>query len=417
MYSYVARQPILDRELNTHAYELLFRDSLDNVFPPVSAQQATARLVAEQFLQQNIDQLLGGHPCFINFPHSLLLDGLAECLPQEKVVIEILEDSPPDDALLAKVEQLHRLGYRLALDDFTLSAAWERFLPYIHIIKFDLRATPLARIEEFMRSHRHLSLTYLAEKVEDKLEFERMKRLGVELFQGFFFSRPQMVQQTTMHPDQLVVMQLLNVVNQAQPDLDRIEQLLNQDVSLSLKLLRYVNHLKSHPHPIASFRQAASYLGHSQLKRFVALIAATSAGHNKSAELYQMSLIRARFCELLAHTHAPTQQAQQAFITGLFSLLDVLMGQPLDQLLGSIPLTEEIRSALLARQGNLGFYLAFCEDYENADWQRIAASTARLGLNEEKVSHLYLAATAWVNQQLQAMAGTSEPSAAQPIAP
>lgn len=278
------------------------------------------------------------------------------------------------------MEQLHRLGYRLALDDFTLSTAWERFLPYIHIIKFDLRATPLARIEEFMRSHRHLPLTYLAEKVEDKLEFERMKRLGVELFQGFFFSQPQMVQQTTMHPDQLVVMQLLNVVNQAQPDLDRIEQLLNQDVSLSLKLLRYVNHLKSHPHPIASFRQAASYLGHSQLKRFVALIAATSAGHNKSAELYQMSLIRARFCELL----------------------------------GSIPLTEEIRSALLARQGNLGFYLAFCEDYENADWQRIAASTARLGLNEEKVSHLYLAATAWVNQQLQAMAGTSEPSAAQP---
>lgn len=95
MYSYVARQPILDRELNTHAYELLFRDSLDNVFPPISSQQATARLVVEQFLQQNIDQLLGGRPCFINFPHSLLLEGLAECLPPEKVVIEILEDADP----------------------------------------------------------------------------------------------------------------------------------------------------------------------------------------------------------------------------------------------------------------------------------------------------------------------------------
>ena len=403
MYSYVARQPILDRELKTHAYELLFRDSLDNVFPPISAQLATSRLVTEQFLQQNIDQLLGGHPCFINFPHSLLLDGLAECLPQDKVVIEILEDAEPDDALLDKVIQLHGLGYRLALDDFTLIPAWDRFLPYIHIIKFDLRATPLASIEKFMLTHSHLPLTYLAEKVEDKDEFERMKGLGVELFQGFFFSRPQMVQQTTMPPTQLVVMQLLKVVNQAEPDLDKIEQLLNQDLSLSLKLLRYVNHLKRFPQPIASFRQAASSLGHAQLKRFVALIAATSAGSEKSAELHQMSLIRARFCELLAQTHAPAEQAQQAFVTGLFSLLDVLMGEPLDQLLGSIPLTDDIRAALLTRKGKLGFYLTFCEDFEKADWQRVAANTVRLGLNEEKVSHLYLSATAWVNQQLQAM--------------
>ena len=140
MYSYVARQPILDRELNTQAYELLFRDSLDNVFPSVSAQQATSRLVAEQFLQQNIDQLIGDHPCYINFPHSLLLDGLAECLPRDKVVIEILEDAEPDDALLEKVIQLYGLGYRLALDDFTMVSDWDRFLPYIHIIKFDLRS-------------------------------------------------------------------------------------------------------------------------------------------------------------------------------------------------------------------------------------------------------------------------------------
>ncbi|HDX8355548.1 TPA: EAL domain-containing protein [Aeromonas dhakensis] len=406
MYSYVARQPILDRELKTHAYELLFRDSLDNVFPPISSQQATARLVAEQFLQQNIDQLLGGRPCFINFPHSLLLEGLAECLPPEKVVIEILEDATPDDALLAKVKQLHELGYQLALDDFTLSPDWERFLPYIHIIKFDLRTTSLLRIKVFIQQHQQLKLTYLAEKVEDKAEFERAKRLGIDLFQGFFFSRPEMVKQATMEPAQVVVMQLLNVVNQAEPDLNRIEQLLSQDISLSLKLLRYVNHLKSHANPISSFRQAAVYLGHTQLKRFVTLVAATSAGQGKSAELYQMSMIRARFCELLAHTHAPTQEAQQAFITGLFSLLDVLMEQPMDKLLGTIPLIEEIRVALLERKGNLGFYLSFCEDYENANWQRITARTAQLGLNEEKVSQLYLTATAWVNQQLQAMAET-----------
>jgi EAL and modified HD-GYP domain-containing signal transduction protein len=403
MYSYVARQPILDRDLNTYAYELLFRDSLNNVFPGISSQQATSRLVVEQFLQQNIDQLLGGLPCFINFPHSLLLEGLAECLPPEKVVIEILEDSPPDDALLEKVKQLHKLGYQLALDDFTMSPDWERFLPFIHIIKFDLRATSLLMIKVFIQRHTSLGLTYLAEKVEDKAEFERVKNMGIQLFQGFFFSRPEMVKQATMAPAQVVVMQLLNVVNEPELDFNRIEQLLSQDVSLSLKLLRYVNHLKGQSNPISSFRQAAIYLGNTQLKRFVSLIATTSAGKGKSAELYQMSLIRARFCELLAHAHAPAQQSQQAFITGLFSLLDVLMEQPMDKLLGTIPLVEDIRLALLKRQGNLGFYLAFCEDYENANWSRVTAKTAELGLNEDKVSHLYLTATAWVNEQWHAI--------------
>ncbi|MBL0492888.1 EAL and HDOD domain-containing protein [Aeromonas veronii] len=407
MYSYVARQPILDRDLNTHAYELLFRDSLNNVFPSISSQQATSRLVVEQFLQQNIDQLLGGRPCFINFPHSLLLEGLAECLPPEKVVIEILEDSPPDDALLEKVKQLHKLGYQLALDDFTMSPDWERFLPFIHIIKFDLRATPLMQIKVFIQRHQTLGLTYLAEKVEDKAEFERVKQLGIQLFQGFFFSRPEMVKQATMEPAQVVVMQLLNVVNEAEPDINKIEQLLGQDISLSLKLLRYVNYLKGHTNPISSFRQAAIYLGNTQLKRFVSLVAATSAGKGKSAELYQMSMIRARFCELLAHAHAPSQQAQQAFITGLFSLLDVLMEQPMDKLLGTIPLIDDIRLALLERKGNLGFYLAFCEDYESANWSRVTARTARLGLSEDKVSHLYLAATTWVTEQLLAMEATN----------
>ncbi|RQM71138.1 EAL and HDOD domain-containing protein [Aeromonas enteropelogenes] len=406
MYSYVARQPILDKDLNTHAYELLFRDSLNNVFPSISSQQATSRLVVEQFLQQNIDQLLGGRPCFINFPHSLLLDGLAECLPPDKVVIEILEDAAPDDALLEKVKQLHTQGYQLALDDFTLSPEWERFLPFIHIIKFDLRATSLFQIKVFIQRHKSLNLTYLAEKVEDKAEFERMKKLGIQLFQGFFFSRPELVKQATMEPTQVVVMQLLNVVNQAEPDINRIEQLLSQDVALSLKLLRYVNHLKGRTNPISSFRQAAIYLGNTQLKRFVSLVAATSAGKGKSAELYQMSLIRARFCELLAHVHAPAQLEPQAFITGLFSLLDVLMEQPMDTLLGTIPLAEEIRLALLERKGNLGFYLAFCEEYESANWAQVSARTARLGLSEDRISHLYLAATTWVNEQFQAMTAT-----------
>ena len=186
MYSYVARQPILDRELNTQAYELLFRDSLDNVFPSVSRTAGHFQAGCRAVLTAEHRSSHRGSPLLHQFPHSLLLDGLAECLPRDKVVIEILEDAEPDDALLEKVIQLYGLGYRLALDDFTMVSDWDRFLPYIHIIKFDLRSTPQPCIEHFMANHRHLPLTYLAEKVEDQAEFERMKQLGVTLFQGFF---------------------------------------------------------------------------------------------------------------------------------------------------------------------------------------------------------------------------------------
>ncbi|ALP41897.1 EAL and HDOD domain-containing protein [Aeromonas schubertii] len=397
MYSYVARQPILDAQQQTHAYELLFRDSLSNVFPDISSSTATTQLVVEQFLHQNIDQLLAGKVALINFTHELLLSGLAECLPREKVIIEILEDATPDAALLEKVKNLHAAGYRLALDDFTLAPAWEPFLPYIELIKFDLRTTPMLQIRRFIYQHRHLDLIYLAEKVETLEEFERAKGAGISLFQGYFFSRPELVKRASLKPSQLVVMQLLQAVNQPEIDLRRVEQLLGQDLSLSLKLLRYVNHLKGGANPISSFRQAAIYLGDEELRRFVALVAAGNAGIGKSDELYQMSLIRARFCELLAE-HQGRSGASEAFMTGLFSLLDVLMEQPMTSLLESIPLASVIKQALLERSGHLGTYLLAADACEQANRPAQTRYATTLQMSDEVLSQHYLTATIWTSQ-------------------
>ncbi|ENY72230.1 sensory box/GGDEF family protein [Aeromonas diversa CDC 2478-85] len=397
MYSYVARQPILDAQQRTHAYELLFRDSLSNVFPDISSSTATTQLVVEQFLHQNIDQLLAGKVGLINFTHELLLSGLAECLPQDKVIIEILEDTAPDEALLQKVIELKGLGYHLALDDFTLDPGWEPFLPYIELIKFDLRSTSMLQIRRFIHQHRHLALTYLAEKVETQEEFERAKAAGISLFQGYFFSRPELVKRASLKPSQLVVMQLLHAVNQPEIDLNRVERLLSQDISLSLKLLRYVNYLKRGAGAISSFRQAAIYLGNAQLRRFVALVAAGNAGVGKSDELYQMSLIRARFCELLAESQGQTGTSE-AFMAGLFSLLDVLMEQPMVSLLESIPLAPAIKAALLERQGPLGIYLQTAEACEQADWPAQARYATTLRMSDETLSQNYLTSTIWVSQ-------------------
>ncbi|MBL0599088.1 HDOD domain-containing protein [Aeromonas jandaei] len=402
MYTYVARQPILDKNLKTYAYELLFRDGYKNSFPSISAQEATSKIIVEQFFHNNIQDLVGELPYFINFPYSLLVDGCAECLPIDKAVIEILEDTKPDDTLLKKVKELYHMGYSIALDDFTLAQEWERFLPFIRLIKFDLRTTSLLKIKVFMQKHSNLDITYVAEKVESHSEFEQLRSLGIHLFQGFFFSRPEMVKQTTIAPSKIVIMRLLNAVNQDSPDFNMIESIIGQDVALSVKLLRYVNSIKGHSNSISSFRQAAIYLGSVDLKRFVSLIAITAAGGGKNDELHVMSLVRARFCEQLACARG-SKYTEESFISGLFSLLDVLMEQPMNKILELLPLTDSICSSLLNRDGELGFYLELCEDYEKARWISLSDKVRRIGLHERTICKIYQEATKWVDMQMLAI--------------
>jgi len=402
MSSYVARQPILDREQRPVAYELLFRHSLDNIFPEVSAEQATTKLIAEQFLNQPIHQLVGEHPCFINFPSSLLLDGLVDSLPPEKVVVEILEDAEPDQPLLDKVMRLKEQGYRLALDDFTLDPRWERFFPYIDIIKFDFRSTGHDRMRRFIEQHQHCDLQYLAEKVESRLEFNQALEMGFHLFQGYFFSHPEVVQRKSLNPGQLTMMALLKEVSRDELDYDQIELLLNRDLGLSYKLLRYVNNLRYRAsQPVTNFRQAAIFLGKQEMRRFVSLVTTTSVAENKSSELYRMSLIRARFCELLALRRPVWSDPSEGFLCGLYSLLEAMLDQPIEKILEDIPLSANIVNALVHHKGELAFYLAFIKDYETVNWSRLQKRADRLGLTEDQVSQLYFEATRWVNQLLQ----------------
>ena len=197
MYSFVARQPILDTKQKTVAYELLFRQGLTNAFPKISSEQATTTLISEQFLNQPLESLVGESLAFINFPYSMLVGGVANCLPADKVVIEILEDATPDDVLLKTVKEMKGSHFRLALDDFVMGSEWERFLPYIDVIKFDFRISKHSDIADYIAAHKdqYPKLRYLAEKIETNEEFEEAIKMGCSLFQGYFFSRPEIVRQ------------------------------------------------------------------------------------------------------------------------------------------------------------------------------------------------------------------------------
>ncbi|KKC98206.1 EAL and HDOD domain-containing protein [Photobacterium halotolerans] len=397
MYSYLARQPVLDRDKTTIGYELLFRDGPKNCFPDVPPEEATNRLLLNNFFSNGSNDVCSGKLAFVNFPEQSLLKGTPLLFPSHSFVIEVLESCTPSDTLLDTVRDLHQRGYQIALDDFNPSVEWNRFLPFVHIIKFDLQLTPIDKARFFIRRHKDKPIQFLAEKVETYAEFREAKAAGFHLFQGYFFSKPEMMQQKTLSPSALTTLRLYQQICQDVVNFDEAEEIIATDLSLSYKLLRHVNAITSNRAvPISSFKQALIYLGEERLRRFISFVATSHVTRDKPPSLYCLSLQRAHLCELLAADISPKLNGNRAFLTGLFSMLDSLLDQPLDVLIPMLPLDISIQDALIHRSGKLGYLLSLVCAYDHADWDQVDTMCMKLGLESEHVAHRYLESLEWV---------------------
>lgn len=396
-YSYVARQPILDRERKTVAYELLFRDGPKNTFPEVEPELATNRLLSEQFLGAEYSSI-GDKLGFVNFPYQSLVNQVPTLFPKEKIVVEVLEDCAPTDDLLAAVKKLNQLGYTIALDDFVPSPEWKRFLPFVHLIKFDIRIVPIAKAATFIQRLKESKIEFLAEKVETYDEYQEAISAGFHYFQGYFFSKPEILQQKALSPSFLTVIQLCKAIASDNVDYSDVERIISSDVTLSYKLLRHVNSSSQISSDIKSFRQALAYMGEQKLRKFVSLVAIASTQDSKPESLYSLSIQRARFSELIAGCSDKPDYKSQAFLTGIFSLLDSLLDQPLETVIESIPIDNEIKSALLTQQGHLGQVLSIAIAYEKADWSEVSRLGDSLHISTEQLAQSYVDSTNWTEE-------------------
>ena len=397
MHCFVARQAILDGSGNPLGYELLFRTSLDNRFPDIDAELATRRLMAEQFLSQKIEDLVGNALCFVNFPDELLREGMAESFRQQQLVIEILETATPDEGLLTSIKKLKKLGFKVALDDHIPSKEWEKFLPWVDFVKMDLRQTSMPDCQSFIRrSQGHTQLRFIAEKVETQQEFTAAQEAGFSFFQGYYFQQPQVISRRILTTDEMTAFELLSAINEEEIDYNRLTDLFSRDLSLSYYLLRYVNNLHSgyRLQSIDNLRNAIVFLGHKQLKRFTALMMAAYISKNKNVELYRLSMIRAKWCELLSEKICPSLQ-EDAFICGLFSLLDALLERPMADILPHLSVTEPVRQALLEQKGQLGFLMGLMQDHEQANWSILQQRLDFINLSEADSSRFYEDAVKW----------------------
>lgn len=407
MYFYAARQPILDREKKLFAYELLFRDGLENVFPDIDGDEATSRMIAGSQFNFGLDDFIGDKPGFINFTLDTLLKKYPTLLPKEQIVVEILESVQPGKRLLAEVQQLKELGYVIALDDYIHQKVWRHFYPYVDIIKIDFRTTTPELIQEIITTvaeFPHIKL--LAEKVETNEEFQLAYNLGFSYFQGFFFSRPEMLQSKALSPAQMTLAELLYETSKSDMDFANITAIFQRDVNLSYKLLRYSNSaVFKRRAEIETIKQALIVLGQAELKKFLSVLFTAQLSSDKPAELMRLAMTRAKFAEGLAALHHKTDTAK-AFLTGMMSLMDAILDEPMTSVLNKLPLAKDIKAALLDEPSDLTEYLTLVRHYEQADWPNATLLIAKLNLDPAVVPDAYHEAVQWANIQMQSLGGS-----------
>lgn len=404
MYFYAARQPILDRNKDLYAYELLFRDGLENAFPDIDGDEATSRIIEGSQFSFGLEDFLGDKPGFINFTLDTLSKNYASMLPKEQVVIEILETVQPGKRLLALCEKLKQQGYILALDDYIHQPVWRHFYPVIDIIKVDFRSTSTDTIDQIktaIADFPHIKL--LAEKVETNEEFQLAMDLGFAYFQGYFFSKPEVMQSKALSPAQMTLAELLYETSKSEMDLGKITEVFQRDVHLSYKLLRYSNSaVFKRRAEIETIKQALVVLGQVELKKFLSLLFTAQISSDKPAELMRMSMTRARFAEGLAQVHGKVDTAK-AFLTGLMSLMDAILDEPIESVMSKLPLAKEIKDALIDKSGIMADYIKLIEFYETAHWQQANKAIEHMQLPAEKIPDAYHAAIQWANEQMKAL--------------
>ncbi|MES9831106.1 MAG: HDOD domain-containing protein [Candidatus Thiodiazotropha sp. DIVDIV] len=366
----VGRQPILDRQLNVYGYELLYRtvDSQQGF----DGDEASARTVLNSFLEFGLQRLVGDHRVFINMTQRFFTDLPSLPVDNSRIVIEVLEDFELTPEVIDGVRKLHHAGYVIALDDYQFESRWEPLLSCCSLIKVDILGLDLEDYHEQIKHLQSLGLKLLAEKVENREQYQLARELGFELFQGYFFAKPQTITTTRNPSNNKVLLKTISRINDPKVEVGEIATLIELDANLSFKVLRVVNSAAhSLPRKVSSIREAVVFIGLDRLRAWSTLI--LMAGFDEiSPELITTSLVRAELCKSLTEKFA-TGQPDSGYTVGLLSTLDAMLNQPMERLLKEMPLSEHMIDALRAHSGPFGIGLQCAIDLERCDWMSDAA--------------------------------------------
>jgi len=387
---FVARQPIFDRDLHVAGYELLFRNGDATTAIVSDSEGATASVVLNSFTEIGLQRIVGSKPGWVNVSREFVLEGLTGTMPPSVVGLEILEDELLDERFVHALIELKRQGYRLALDDFEYSVSAERLLSIVDVVKLDVLALGREGVAREVARLKPYGVTILAEKVESHEDHAYCAGLGCDLFQGFFFCRPELLHNRGIVAHRASLLHVLAALQDPRVQLGELERMVGRDVGLSFRLLRYINSaFFGLRFEISSIRQALALLGVENLKRWATLTVLASVD-GKPPELTVTALARARFCER-AGERLPGPRPGELFTLGLFSVIDALMDASIEDVVALIPFPADMRDALTDRKGEKGALLECVTALEAGNFE-IARKLVR-GAGE-----LYVEALMWADE-------------------
>jgi c-di-GMP-related signal transduction protein len=395
---YIARQPIFTVQKRLFAYELLYRGTKEFPLAGVSGDRATTGLLTSTFLTEGIDVISDSKPCFVNFTEELLIQKTPASFPKKTLVIEILEDVRPTKEVLAVCRELSAEGYRIALDDFIYDKSLEPLIKIADIIKIDFRLTPVDTIRKTLQRLAKHKVKLLAEKVETSEEFEKAAKLGFSYFQGYFFNKPEKILIKELAVAQITLYNLLAEVTKETTTIDKLYEIISRDVGISYKLLRFINSAYFYRlQEVKTVKHAMAYLGEEELRRFVILMILSDLASVKPNELVRLSLVRAKFCELLALQSQFKSSSSELFLMGLFSLLDSILDTEMNAIMDKLPIADEIKDALSLGSGDFMPFLRAIIAYERAEISSCTDAVNQINVDMKLLPEIYFESLKYAN--------------------
>lgn len=400
-----AYQPILTANGTATALELLYRDS-DSGFADITDHtSATANVVVNTLSHIGMIELLGNQKLFINVAEDLLLSDTIKLLPCDKVTLELLEHIEVTPQIVSRVSELKNLGYEFALDDYIYKEAPCPLFDLVDIVKVDILHSGLANLDKLVKYLRQWPCKLLAEKVENQAVFDTCRQAGFDLFQGYFFAYPTMLEGRRIEPHKAAVLHLISLVN-SEADFKEIESALKANPGFAFSLLKVINSPAFYPSTkIGSISQAMQILGMEQLNRWlqIQLFAQRGRCDPQCTPLLGLALQRAKLMELLAESISVSPD--HAYVTGMFSLAEAALSIAMEEILAKLNLVEDVHLALLTREGKIGRLLSICESLEYGKFDQVEALVASLSIPIPSLMNMQSDAIIWSNKLLHDLQG------------
>ncbi len=396
---YVARQPIFTANAKVWAYELLFREGIDNVFRSEDPDLASLAVMTNAFMSIGVDDLTGGKRAFVNFTQALLERQAPALASPGLLGVEIPNNIAPTDNLVRACRELKRKRYLLTLDNFMPKSGQEALVGLADIVKVNFRSTNVAQRAQLRRRPDLSHMKFLASRVESVAEYDEARAASYSYFQGYYFSEPIVAKGRAVPSYSATALQLLNEVRKPEPEFDQIAEIVGHDPVLSYRVIRLVNSAAFRLQAeVTSIKRALIMMGMNEIKEWFPPLIMTTLTRDKPDELVIMSVVRARFAELLARESPIAKRSSELFLTGLFSTIDAILDQPMEQAISELSLPLDARKALLGQESAFTPLYRLVLAYERGQWDQVTVLAQQAGVDESVLPGAYAAAVAWARE-------------------